>query len=462
MTAYQPEGLLGKWNPRLYLTGAAFLWFLLWAGINTGPWNLDLTYIASGWKGLFNGVRAAFPLAMLVVWLMNPMRGRTRRRNLSLPEALWLWYMVVCLISSVNTKVDGPWFSWGYWGLSYLGTFAAVDIYMQGSESFSRAGELNRLSWLFCSAVLLTVVFVARGQLLAKTSMGVSGYGVLNRMPTVAGMVMVRANGISRMAAIPAIVAFVGFWEGRGLRRLLWLAVFVSCFYLVWVMQCRGSTSSLAMAMAVVMILLDGRARRLGWTLIAAAILIYIGGFVPDDTIHHYYRYATRGQQGKRLESMSGRDRIFRVTLDKITEAPFLGYGPQADRQFLEIGNAQNGPLYALLCGGVIGGVGYVSGLLLSWIMLIQALRWRSLLGDSERKTLLIVTGVMAFLTMRNIPENCAALYSVDLLLQLPALVYIGELNRVLKLANETVWARHSTQTEIAEPAAAYTASVRA
>src|SRR5437588_3769411 len=104
VAANQQAALLRERNPRAYLTWAAFLWFLLWAGINTGPWNLDLTYIASGWTGLFNGVRAAFPLAMLAVWLMNPMRGRsTRRRHLSLPEALWLWYMIVCLLSSVNS-----------------------------------------------------------------------------------------------------------------------------------------------------------------------------------------------------------------------------------------------------------------------------------------------------------------------------------------------------------------------
>jgi hypothetical protein len=39
----------------------------------------------------------------------------------------------------------------------------------------------------------------------------------------------------------------------------------------------------------------------------------------------------------------------------------------------------------------------------------------------------------MVFFTMRTMPENCAALYSVDLMVQLPALVYLGELDRALK-----------------------------
>jgi O-antigen ligase len=335
-------------------------------------------------------------------------------------------------------------------------------MYMQGNMSFARASELNRLSWLLCSAVLLTLVFVARGQLLAKTPMGTSGYGVLDRMPTVAGMAMVRATGISRMAAIPAIVGFVGIWESRGSPRIAWLAVFVPCFYLVWVMQARGSTSSLAISLALIMILLGGRARRLGWMFIFVAILIYMSGFIQDDTIHHYYLFAMRGEQGERLESMSGRDRIFREAWKKITESPLIGYGPQADRQFSEIGNAQNGPLYALLCGGVLGGIGYLGGLVASWIMLIQALRQRRRFKDSERMMLLSVTGIMAFLTMRNIPENTAALYSIDLLLQLPALVYIGELNRLLKRSKEVARSHRVLRMTVTEPAGAYTANVRA
>ena len=41
----------------------------------------------------------------------------------------------------------------------------------------------------------------------------------------------------------------------------------------------------------------------------------------------------------------------------------------------------------------------------------------------------------MTFVTIRSYPENCAALFSVDLLLQLPAILYIGELDRHLKQA---------------------------
>ena len=70
---------------------AALVWVLLWAGINTGPWNLRLDYVEQSWGGVFNGVRAALPLVVLAIWLF-PVLMRLRRapRSAPWPEALWL------------------------------------------------------------------------------------------------------------------------------------------------------------------------------------------------------------------------------------------------------------------------------------------------------------------------------------------------------------------------------------
>lgn len=428
---------IGGWSAAIALSFGSLCWVLLWAGINTGPGKLDFGGIASGLSGAFNGVRAAFPLAVLSAWFVQSLLRKQRTvRNLTSPEALWLFYGLVSLIASLYAN---PWFNYAYWGLAYISAFAAIDIYMRERPAFVAAEVLNRLSWLMCSAVLLTVVFVARGKLLAHDSTGVSGYGVVARVKSVAGMPMVRASGISRMAAVPGIVAFVSIWRGRGLARMTSAAIFAGSFYLVWVMQSRGSLASFSFAIIFVTILLGGRARRVG--LVAAALLlaVFACGVIPSQTTHHIYFYATRGEEGSRLASMSGRTHIFHEAWRKITAAPFIGYGPQADRQFpVEIGNAQNGVLYALLCGGLVGATGYVGGLAVSWLMLLRALSRRRWLCESERLMLLQVAGLMAFFTLRSYPENCAALFSVDLLIQLPAIVYIGELDRRLRFLMAT------------------------
>jgi O-antigen ligase len=417
-------------------------------GINTGPENIDLDFIEGSWTGFFNGVRAAFPLAVLALWpihLLLMRRGAIRRATL--PEGLWIFYGLVCIVSSSYVQ---PWFDFAYWGLAWLAASAATEIYMQEARDLlKRAVALNRLNWLLCSAVLITVVWIGRGALLADTSMGVSGYGVTSRMPMVAGMAMVRATGIARLAAVPAMVAFPSFWCSRGFRRVLWAAVFAPSAYLVWVMQSRGSLASFAFALGFMMILLGGPARRTGIVLAFFLLTVCMLGLVPRETVHHLYLYATRGAQAEQLESMSGRTLIFSEAWRLIKEAPLIGYGPQADRRVLTIvGNAQNGVLYALLCAGFLGGLGYIAGLFVSWLMLFRIARVRDALAPTDRIVFVQVAGMMAFFTMRSYPENGAALFSVDLLVQLPALVYIGELDRAIKLTRAVRRARSLTVSE--------------
>ena len=432
------------------LSFGTLCWLLLWVGINTGPGNIDLDLIEGSWTGFFNGVRAAFPLAVLVLWLFHLLlRKHHTIRGFTWPEALWLYYGLVCLIAGLYAD---PWFDYAYWGFAYLSAFAATEMYMQGSPTPEHAGALNRLNWVLGSAVLLTVVWVARSQLLAETSIGVSGYGVTGRMPTVAGMPMVRASGISRLAAIPAIVAFVLLWKTRGLIRLVWVAVFAPTAYLVWTMQSRGSLVSLGFALSFVMVFMEGKPRRVGVVLAMILATVFVAGVIPEETLHRLFLFALRGEQGEQLESMSGRIYIFREAWQLIKEAPLIGYGPQADRRVLTVaGNAQNAVLYSLLCGGFLGGAGYIGGLILSWVLLARALRRRHLLPPDERTTLLQVAGVLAFLTMRSYPENCAALFSVDLLLQLPAMVYLGELDRSFKRRACARQVRHSKVPETAD-----------
>jgi O-antigen ligase len=161
--------------------------------------------------------------------------------------------------------------------------------------------------------------------------------------------------------------------------------------------------------------------------------MIFLLDFIPNDTIHNAFLHATRGEQGQTLSSMSGRTKIFNEAFQAIGNAPYIGYGPQADRLLPELGNAQNAALYALLCGGSIGGAGFIAGLAIAWVMLLRALRRRDLLKPVERLTLIQTAGMLAFFTMRSYPENSAALYSVDLLVLLPAIVFIAEADRKLR-----------------------------
>ena len=272
-------------------------------------------------------MRAAFPLAVLALWPISsdvgPARSEfagSRYRRDSGSFTGW------CASSPVSM--------WSHGSTSHTGAspgllaFAASEIYMQERrDSLDCAVALNRLTWLLCSIVLITVVWVGRGALLAETATGISGYGISNRLPTVGGMPMVRATGIARLAAVPALLSFVWLWNTRGVARTISVAVLVPTLYLVWVMQSRGATVSFAFAASFVLILMGGTARRTGVLLATLLGTIFLLDFIPNDTIHHAYLYATRGEEGWRYPrcpagpislARSARRFVMRLILDMV------------------------------------------------------------------------------------------------------------------------------------------------
>jgi len=408
----------------------ALCWFALWGSINTGPWDIDLDHILSGPAAAFNGIRAAFPLVVLGIWIFHLLsRSDTRIRQPTPPEWLWFVYAVVCLIASIGIE---NWFLWGYWGLAFVGTLGAVEMFMaESSGEISGAAVLNRLTWIAAVAVLAIVVYVGRGHLMEESKQGLSGYGVNVRMPIVAGMAMVRSTGISRFAATIAIVAWVAVWRAENWSKIAWLVLFAGCAWLVWVMQSRGSLGAFLAALAVVMVLLGGRARVIGILVLGLTAGAFALNFVSHETLEYLWRFATRDDQ--HLLRMHGRTNIFHSAWLAIMRAPIIGYGPQGDHRII-FANAQNGVLYALLCGGFLGGGAWMLGFIIALIYLVRA-AWRpDIVPEGESTMFAQVAGLMVFFALRTLPENTAALFSVDLMLQLPAMIYLGALIRAANL----------------------------
>ena len=407
-------------------------WLALWGSIDTGPGNIDLDRILSGWAGAFNGIRAAFPLVVLAIWVLHLLgRSDTRMREPTLPEWLWFLYAAICLIASIGVE---NWFTWGYWGLAFIAALGASEMYLTecGGE-IAGAASLNRLSWVAAAVILAIVVYLGRGHIAEQTTQGLSGYRIIDRMPTVAGMAMVRSTGISRFAGAVAIVACAAIWRAQRWTRVVWIALFAGCAWLVWVMQSRGSLTSFVVALGVVMLLLRGRARMIGILVLALAVGAVSLDFVSHDTLHYVWRFATRNSY--KLSGMNGRIDIFHDVWLAILRAPIIGYGPQADRRIIFM-NAQNGVLYSLLCGGFLGGGAWTLGFAIALVYLARAV-WRpEIVPAGDSMVFAQVAGLMVFFTLRTIPENAAALFGVDLMLQLPAMVYLGVLIRAANLRN--------------------------
>lgn len=404
----------------------ALCWLALWGSINSGPWDMNSDRVASGLAGMFNGIRAGFPLLVLAIWVLHLLgRSATRVRKPTAPELLWLFYAAVSLVATVGVS---DWFTWAYWGFAFLATLACIEMFLAATDDdLEGAASLNRISWIIAAVVLLIVVKAAGPHLVEETSQGLTGYGVNVKMPQVAGMAMVRSTGISRFAGALGLVAFVAMWRGRGWARLASLALFGFCCWLVWVMQARGATVSFIGAIGFMLVLLGGRARTFGVIAIAGALGAVGLGYISHDSVVHVWRFASRDDH--HLVQMHGRLGIYSSVWRSIWDSPLIGYGPQADRRVTFV-NAQNGFLYALLCGGFLGGGAWIAGFALAIVYMAGAIMQPQRFPGTKSYIFVQVAGLMVFFALRTIPENTAALFSVDLMLQLPAMVYLGELMR--------------------------------
>jgi hypothetical protein len=400
------------------------LWLALWSAINSGPWHLVAE--PEGLVGWVNAVRAAMPLLVLGGWLFAlPFRTRPVRVP-SGPETLWILYALIALVSGL--RFDDS-FDNAYWSLAYLAVFAAIEWTLHGPPLTLKAADLNRLNWLIGTLFLVAMLLFARDVIADLARQGHTGYGIGDLTPAVGGAPISRSSGLARLLIVPAIVGFVSMLRGPWVGRFLWACVFAASTASVWFLQSRQGIIGLAFALGLVAALLGGRARVFGIAVMVVVGSLYLGGLVSDDLATYVAKYVTRGEGARAFESMSGRDLIWQRGWAAVDAEPLLGYGPQADRRMLRM-NAQSGPLYAALSAGYAGMALYVVGLGWGWWLFLRVFRHLAP-GDRRGRLFLVqVGGIMAYLTMRNIPENTAALFSVDLLLYAPLLALLGTLQR--------------------------------
>ena len=232
---------------------------------------------------------------------------------------------------------------------------------------------------------------------------------------------MARETGLSRMAVVPAIISLGFLVGGAGWRRLISIPVLAASLYIIWIMQSRGALFSFAGALAFVAMFGNRNLRSkilIGGAIGAAGLALA----ASPDLANEFWMHVTRGMGLEGFSDASGRYQIFNFLLNQWTKSP-LGYGPQADRLFGA--NAQNAFIYALLCGGIFGAAFFTLAMMVCWRALIAlSLRARRL-PERERMMFQITGALFVFATLRSLPENNAAVFSVDLLLQYPAMLYL-------------------------------------
>ena len=394
------------------------LWLMLWANINSGPWDFKNP---TGVLGYVHAIRAGLPfLAIFVAGTIIAARGALSGFSWFSPVRLMAIYGLVGLGSSLFSARPVQAL---YWASLYLSVFVVLESFIARPDLLKHANQLVIANWFIVGLYALVIVIVGRNEMFGEGHKLI-GYGIVHRIPTVAGMAMSRSSGIGRFAAIPAIIAFSRILNGKGSLRFLWgvpLAVFTA---VVITMQSRGAVFGFAAAICAVLLLHRTNVRMIFLMALIIFGAIYIDNRIPDRTVKYIYR----GQDRVEFLTLTGRTHTWEKGWELFKESPLVGLGPQADRYSLHGVHMHNAYLYALSQSGFLGTIPFVAALFIAWLQFGRLVRKRNDMPEHQRLLLIESGAVFAFFTIRSIPESSAAFFGVDLLVVAPILAYINTL----------------------------------
>ncbi|MDA0265293.1 MAG: O-antigen ligase family protein [Chloroflexi bacterium] len=125
------------------------------------------------------------------------------------------------------------------------------------------------------------------------------------------------------------------------------------------------------------------------------------------------------------LVSFSGRTEVWVDALSLVKKSPLIGYGFNADRILLNA-HTHNSFIHALIQTGALGTLALLTGVILAWLLLLKALRGLGGYSKGHRTRIVLAGGMLAFFSIRSIPESTGAFFGIDLLLLAPIVLYLS------------------------------------
>lgn len=133
-------------------------------------------------------------------------------------------------------------------------------------------------------------------------------------------------------------------------------------------------------------------------------------------------------RDSNKIPTLTGRTQVWRQGWNLFTKSPVLGYGFHADRIILNA-HMHNAFMHALVQTGILGTLPFIAAILYGWVMLVKAFLSRENLTAFHKHLLIQTGGVLAFLSVRAIPESTGAFFGVDWIILGPLLLYLQVVN---------------------------------
>jgi len=403
-------------------------WSALWASLNSGQWYL-LSFPESTLDWI-HFARTALPLLIFTLLLPQAL-GVLLRGGSATTLTCWTAYGAIASAASFQSPdlLNGL-----FWAAYYLAGITVIAMVGNRGGRFVLAA-VTRGGWLIATAYVVFLLIVARDVLIEQATVAGTGYGIIGAMPTVAGVAMSRSSGMARLLAVPGLVTLVAAVYANGMRRYaLGLLAFVFAA-LLFFFQSRGAMMGYVGAIVVVGYVVLARANRSTVTLVFSSLLMIAGLLVLSEVpaarhmVENSLEWFRRGASNEQLYEMTGRTRDWGRALPLVAESPVWGWGMQSDRSLMEGTHVHNTYLYAALAAGLPGLAFFTLGLIAAWRSLFRLIRR---VPSDEQVFLAQCAALLAFFTVRGIPEVSGPMFGVDYLVMLPIVAYLGAAEREL------------------------------
>ena len=234
-----------------------------------------------------------------------------------------------------------------------------------------RARSPHFLVDITLTLVALLLLGVLAGGLFVPESAFIANEGALGK--SLRGVVpAIHPNELGLMAAIGLVVGLVRVIDpsyGK-LRRMLWLALALAGFVVLFLAQARTSLAGAALAVILSGFLLK-RLRPLSWTILIASIAVVAyyqlggGSLGIEDKVT---LYVTRGVSDEHIKNLSGRTELWAAGWEMFKDAPLFGHGFSAGVRMLgpEYGipfgiNMHSSHMQVLVDVGLVGYLAWIS-----------------------------------------------------------------------------------------------------
>lgn len=371
-----------------------------------------------GVMGVINGIRAAVPYIVLPLTLL--MKGAKNTNSISFswaPSEMLRKYGYVVLLSSLFAIVLSLSI---YYGAAYLAVLVVAGLIQKNYPSLVASRFWLEVNWIVMTIFACVMIYIGRKYLSLDSE---SAYGITSAAHDVAGGAMSRSSGVARFAAVPGLVCLCRVITSRSWRKLIWGFVSVVFIYVVYKCQSRGAIFGTLGALPLILLAGCGRIK----TMLAVGFLIVLQMFLDPEltTLQKFEEHIRRGQNTEEFKSMTGRTRPWKNAIEAFGKSPIIiGYGNWADRSIINE-HVHNAFLQALLFGGLLGLGLYVGSWVAGWYLFLKIIQKQALLAEPDHKLFLEAAAVMAFFTIRSIPETTTASFSVDLMVMVPVFCYL-------------------------------------